>query len=190
MSFYTILYTRFALDLVACFVLVFLLYYLRYRDKETTIAMALFNIFAFAVLSILSTVEFGIAAGFGLFAVLALFNLRSEQISRTDIAYFFGSISIAVITSIPDTHQGYLFAVLVIVLLAAYVVDHPSILRTASQVKLTLDTIPDAVLSDPQALNRHLSDKLGVTVMSSRVTNVNYVTDIVNVEVHFRSRPQ
>lgn len=188
MSFYTILYTRFALDLAACFVLVFLLYYLRYRDKETTIAMALFNIFAFAVLSILSTVEFGIAAGFGLFAVLALFNLRSEQINKTDIAYFFGSISLAVITSIPDTHQGYQFAILIIVLLAVYIVDHPRILRTVSQVKLTLDTIPTHILSDPQALNQELSQTLGVTVLSSRVTKVDFVTEIANVEVHFRSQ--
>lgn len=48
----------------------------------------MFNIFAFAVLTILSSVQFSLAAGFGLFAILALFSLQSEQIEKIEIAYF------------------------------------------------------------------------------------------------------
>lgn len=50
----------------------------------------MFNVFAFSVLTILSTVQFSLAAGFGLFAILALFSLRSEQIGKIEISYFFG----------------------------------------------------------------------------------------------------
>ena len=75
------LVARFGIDVLAMVALVFGMYYRRYRDKELVTAAALFNIFAFAVLTILSSVEFSVAAGFGLFAILALFSLRSEQIS-------------------------------------------------------------------------------------------------------------
>ena len=97
------LVARFAIDVVAMVVLVFGMYYRRYRDKELVTAAALFNVFAFAVLTILSNVQFSVAAGFGLFAILALFSLRSEQISKTEITYFFGSIAIAVICSVQGT---------------------------------------------------------------------------------------
>jgi hypothetical protein len=52
---------------------------------------------------VLSKVEFGLAAGFGLFAILAMFTLRSEPIGKTEITYFFGSVAIAVICSVQGT---------------------------------------------------------------------------------------
>ena len=71
---------RFGINLATMLLLVFGIYYRRYRDKELVIAAALFNVFIFGVLTILSSVQFSLAAGFGLFAILALFTLRSEQI--------------------------------------------------------------------------------------------------------------
>ncbi len=65
---------RFAINVVAMTVLVFGLFYLRYRDKELVTAASLFNIFAFGVLSILGSVEFSLAAG--------LASSRSSRFSR------------------------------------------------------------------------------------------------------------
>lgn len=152
---------RFGLNLAAMVVLLFAVYYPRYRHKETTIAAALFNVFAFAVLSVLSSVQFSVAAGFGLFAILALFTLRSEQINKSDIAYFFGSISLAVITSVQGTHLGFVVLMLVIVLLAVFIIDHPRILRSVSQMKITLDCIPEGLVSNPGSLQEEFSKRLG-----------------------------
>ncbi|WP_217357290.1 DUF4956 domain-containing protein [Ruegeria atlantica] len=98
---------RFAINIIAMMVLVFGLYYRRYRDKELVTAASLFNVFAFGVLTVLSSVEFSLAVGFGLLAILALFTLRSEQISKVEITYFFGSITIAVICSIHGTELAF-----------------------------------------------------------------------------------
>lgn len=181
------LLARFALNLTSMSVLVFVFYYPRYKHKETAIAAALFNVFAFAVLAILSSVEFSIAAGFGLFAILALFNLRSEQISKTDIAYFFGSISIAVITSVSGTSLGFVLSMLCMVLLAVYIIDHPRILRAASQMRVTLDSIPPGFLHHREQLNRELSERLGIQVLSVRIIRVCYVTEVIEAEVDFRA---
>lgn len=189
MPVYSDLLARFALNLVSMVILLFCFYYPRYRHKETTIAAALFNVFAFAVLSVLSSVQFGVAAGFGLFAILALFTLRSEPIDKSDIAYFFGSISIAVLTSIAGTQIPFVVLMLAVVLLAVYIVDHPRILRTASEMRVTLDYIPDTLVSDPDSLNHELSKRLGVRVMSVRVRSVCYVTDVVQAEIDFRVDP-
>lgn len=187
MTDYPDLIVRFGLDLVAMLILLFGFYYPRYSHKETTIAAALFNIFAFAVLSVLSTVQFSVAAGFGLFAILALFTLRSEQINKADIAYFFGSISLAVITSVQGTHLGFVLFMLLIVLLAVFIIDHPRILRTANEMRVTLDSIPEQLASDPLALKNEFAARLGVEVVSVRILSIDYVTEIVKAQVSFRT---
>jgi hypothetical protein len=177
---------RFAIDATAMSVLLFLLYYRRYRDKELATTASMFNIFAFCVLTILSSVEFSVAAGFGLFAILALFSLRSEQISKIEITYFFGSISIAVICSVMGTTLPFVGLVVGLVILGAYILDHPRILRSAAGVKITLDKIDGHALSDPALMRRDLSERLGVDVMSYHIDALDYINDMARISVFFR----
>ena len=180
------LVARFGIDVLAMVALVFGMYYRRYRDKELVTAAALFNIFAFAVLTILSSVEFSVAAGFGLFAILALFSLRSEQISKTEITYFFGSIAIAVICSVQGTTIAFVAAVVTLILIAAWIIDHPRILRSADGVKITLDKIDAHALSKPEVMRADLSARLGVEVMSYQIVALDYINDMARINVFYR----
>jgi hypothetical protein len=166
--------------------LVFGLYYRRYRDKELVTAASLFNVSAFGVLSILSAVKFSLAAGFGLFAILALFTLRSEQISKVEITYFFGSVAIAVICAIPGTDILLAASVALLVLLGAWVFDHPAILASADGVKITLDKIDHDALSHPEKMRADLSARLGVEVISYQITALDYINDMAQLSVFFR----
>lgn len=177
---------RIGLDLLAMGLLVFGMFYRRYRDKELATAASMFNIFAFAVLSILSSVEFSVAAGFGLFAILALFSLRSEQISKIEITYFFGSIAIAVICSVNGTSLALVSSVAAFVVLAAWIIDHPKILKSSSSAKLTLDRIEPHVLQDHERMRADLTARLGVHVMTFQIIELNYVNDLVRINVFYR----
>lgn len=177
---------RFAIDVSAMMLLLFVLYYRRYRDKELVTTASMFNIFAFCVLTILSSVEFSIAAGFGLFAILALFSLRSEQISKIEITYFFGSISIAVICSVQGTKLPFVGLVVGLVVVGAYILDHPRILKSAAGVKITLDKIDEHALSDPALMRAELSSRLGVEVMSYHIDGLDYINDMARINVFFR----
>jgi hypothetical protein len=138
------------------------------------------------VLAVLSSVEFSLAAGFGLFAILALFTLRSEQITKIEITYFFGSISIAVISAVLGTSMSFVLLMLALVLVGAYILDHPRILQSEERLRLTLDRIPSPALSDPEALRRELSDRLGVVVLSTNVRSVDYISEMVVIDVYYR----
>ena len=178
---------RFFLNAIAMVCLMFGMFYRRYRDKELATTAAMFNVFAFAVLTILSSVEFSIAAGFGLFAILALFSLRSEQISKIEICYFFGSIAIAVICSVHGTGLGFVTLIIIFVLIAAWILDHPRILHTSAGAKLTLDRIEAHVLADPEKMRADLSERLGVEVMNFQVIELNYVNDLACINVFYRT---
>lgn len=182
------LLARLAIDLVAMLLLVFGLYYRRYRDKELVTAAALFNVFIFAVLSVLSHVEFGLAAGFGLFAILAMFTLRSEPIGKTEITYFFGSVAIAVICAVQGTTLPFVAAVAALVVLGAWVLDHPRVLQSVDGIRITLDKIETHALSDPAVMRADLSQRLGVDVMSYQITALDYINDMARIHVFYRKR--
>lgn len=179
---------RIGLNIAGMSVLVFGLYYRRYRDKELVTAAALFNIFIFAVLTILSSVNFSVAAGFGLFAILALFTLRSEPLSKTEMTYFFGSVAIAVITSVHGTTVPFAAMAVAFVLAGAFVIDHPRILQSVSGAKVTLDKINTDLLADPAAMRVELSERLGVAVLSYQVLQLDYITEMARLNVYYRTR--
>ena len=182
------LLARFIIDIIAMLLLIFGMYYKRYSDKELVTAAALFNVFVFAVLTVLSGVEFSLAAGFGLFAILALFTLRSEQISKIEITYFFGSVAIAVICSVHGTTIPFVAAVTALVLISTYIIDHPRILRSVDGIKITLDKIDAHALSDPALMRTNLSERLGVDVVYYQIISFDYVNDMARINVYYRKR--
>lgn len=181
---------RFLINVVAMAALVFGIYYRRHGDRVLATTAAMFNVFAFAVLGKLSSVEFGLAAGFGLFAILALFNLRSEQIGRIEIAYFFGAIAIAVICSIQGTPIVNVIAIALLALISVYIVDHPSLVKGSGAVRVTLDRIDPELTADPAAMRRILSERLDVKVTGYEIVNLNYVNDLAVVSLTYDPQMQ
>jgi len=177
---------RFGINSLALSILIFGLYYRRHGDRVLVTTAAMFNIFAFAVLGQLASIEFSLAAGFGLFAILALFNLRSEPIGNIEIAYFFGSVAIAVICSVGGTPILNIVVVTGIVLIGVYIVDHPALMHGSRAMKVTLDRIDPNIVSDPAAMLGTLSARLGVTVTGFEIINLNYVNEMATVSLTYR----
>ncbi len=175
------------LDLLGMGLLIFAFYYRRYHDKELVTAASLFNIFIFSVLAVLSSVNFGVAAGFGLFAILALFTLRSEPLTKIEMTYFFGSVAIAVICSIQGGSQLFAATVVALVVAGTYIIDHPKMLQSAGAAKITLDRIDQRIFSDPKAVCADLSTQLGVEVLSYQVMQLDYINELVRINVFFRT---
>lgn len=177
---------RFLVNTTGMLIFIFGLFYRRYRDKELATVAGLFNIFVFAVLTVLSSVDFGVAAGFGLFAILALFTLRSEPLGKMEMAYFFGSVSIAVICSISGTSFSFVGVMIAMILIGTYVIDHPRILAAVAGARITLDRIPDELISDPASMRKQLSDMLNVQVLSYQVLQIDYITEMSRLNVFYR----
>lgn len=177
---------RFAVNAVGAALLVLALYYPRHHDKELVTTAMMFNLSVFAVLTMLAEVEFGLAAGFGLFAVLALFRLRSEQFSKVDMSYFFGAVAIGVICSIQGTTLAVVVAMVVLILLGACILDHPRLLQSTSRIRVTLERIDPHALSDRALMCSALREQLGVNVIFYEVRSLDYVQDKADINVYYR----
>lgn len=178
---------RFGIDVAGVVLLVYGLYYRRHHDKELVTTAVMFNFAAFAVLVVLADVQFSVAAGFGLFAILALFRLRSEQFNKVEISYFFGSVAIAVICSVQGTTLPFVIAVVLFLLLGAFVLDHPRILHSVAGVKIILDKIDHRALTDRPAMRTDLGERLGVEVIYYEIKSFDYVNETARINVFYRT---
>jgi signal transduction histidine kinase len=178
---------RLIIDILALYILIYGIFYRRYRDRELMAAAALSNISVFAVLLILSNVNFSIAAGFGLFAILALFTFRSEQMDVIQISYFFGSVAISVICSLQGTDIRTVIFSITLLLVFSYILDHPALLPKVYGMRVTLDYIDERELADHDLMCQKLSERLGVTVLSCSVKFVDYINEMVVVNVNYRN---
>jgi hypothetical protein len=138
-----------------------------------------FNIALFCVLTVISARHIGPAVGFGLFALLSIVRLRSEPFSNQELSYFFSALALALINGLRI--QGYLIPVLLdaVLLTALYLVDHPALYRRTARQRVTLDT----VVTDPTRLRSELSERLGVEVVEANVVEVDYVREIMRINV-------
>ncbi|MGD8914341.1 MAG: DUF4956 domain-containing protein [Candidatus Thiodiazotropha sp.] len=176
---------RLIIDVLALFTLIYGIFYRRYKDRQLMAAAALSNIFVFAVLLILSDVNFSVAAGFGLFAILALFTFRSEQMGVLQISYFFGCVAISVICSLQGTDIRTVLFSISLLLIFAYILDHPTILPQAYGMRLTLDYIDEQELADHDLMCRKISERIGVKVLTCDVKTVDYINEMVVINVNY-----
>lgn len=78
-------------------------------------------------------------------------------------------------------------SVTLFVLIGAWLLDHPKLLKSASRAKLTLDKIEPHVLANYELMRADLSKRLGLEVMNFHVTELNYVNDLAKINVYYRN---
>ena len=171
---------RLLIDLVAITILAVGLFYRRHRRSDLVVLYVVFNIGLFAAVVVISEGQVVAAVGFGLFAVLSIIRLRAEQLSFAEIAYFFASIVVGLVTAIDLGGAGSTAALAALVLAAPAVIDQPGLLRVSRRLEITLER----TITDPVALRAAVEERLGARVVALEVLDLDYVREVTRVEVH------
>ena len=174
------------LNLVSIFLLVYAIYYRRHRRWDQVVGYVAFNISLFTVSAALgSSGPLNVGVGFGLFAVLSVVRLRSEESGQVEIGFTMVALVLGLMTGLPGMEFGIkcLFAALLVV--AMFLVDLSPVGRRYrySRVKVELDRI----IHDEQDLKLHLHLTFGKTVKSVSVRSVDLVRDTMTLDAVFHS---
>lgn len=172
------------LDLAAIAVLVFGLYFPRHRRRDLVVAFLVVNVGVLAVAEALlaSTVSAGL--GLGLFGVLSIIRLRSQELAQHEIAYYFAALALGLLGGLSTT-TGWLTPVAMVLILAAlYVGDHPQLFPAARSQTITLDA---AYLNESE-LREHLEDLLEADVDRVNIRKVDLVRETTTVDARYRAR--
>lgn len=176
-----------AIDIVAIGILAWGIYFRRHRRQDLLLAYIALNIGVLTVTVVLSNVmgsmQAGIGLGLGLFGVLSIIRLRSDQISQGEIAYYFVSLALGLLAGLQAGAFWVtpLFSFLLIVVM--FIVDHPRIFRRIRRQIVTLDR---AYLHE-EHLKIALTELLDSRVDRVIVLEVDLVRDITVADVRYRT---
>lgn len=169
-------------DLLAVAVLVFGLYFPRYRRRDMVVAILGLNVGVMAVATALSTAEVSAGLGLGLFGVLSIIRLRSSELAQEDIAYYFTALAIGLLGGISVSPGWVTPALMGAILLTLFIADHPRLFKNHRNQTVTLDV----AYPDERAAIAQLETLLGAEVTRLRIRKLDLVHDTTVVDVCFK----
>ena len=89
----------FAANLFVALIIVRFIYYPVKQNKNYVFTFLAFNTIIFFVMSLLTTIELSVGAGFGLFAIFSVLRYRTNPMPARDMTYLFILIGLPVINS-------------------------------------------------------------------------------------------
>jgi len=189
----TSFFVHLAADVVSIAIVAYLIYFRRHSRRDLLMVYTTLNIGLFLAMTVIDLQETAMGVGFGLFAILSIVRLRSEEFSNSELGYIFVSLIIALINAlgITDATPGPLDGLFILVLnltaiLAVYIMDHPRLLRQVGRQQIILDTIHP----NEQSLRADLEKRLGVRVLDYAIAHIDYVREITVLNVRYATQPQ
>jgi hypothetical protein len=164
-------YVLAAVDLVAVLVLALAVYYPRHRRADLVTAFVAVNVGVLAVTIVLAGSAATIGLGLGLFGVLSIIRLRSDELGQHEIAYYFVGLSVALMVGL-----------VVVLALADSRLLHATGLRQV--------VVLDSAVTDERELVARLELLLDAKVNRVTPMRVDLVNDTTTVEVHYAVAPR
>jgi len=174
-----------ATDLVAILILTLGIYFPRHHRRDLVTAFLGINAGVLAVSMVLGSSTVGIGLGLGLFGVLSIIRLRSDEIAQHEIAYYFSSLALGLLAGLSTSVTPVVAGLMALILLVLYVGDHPRLFHRYRQQAVRLDS----AYTDETALRAHVEVLLGGRVVNLSVKQLDVVNDTTLVEVRYIAQP-
>jgi hypothetical protein len=172
-----------AVDIVAIFLLAYVLYFRRHRRTDLLLGYVGLNVGIFSTMSVLTSVRLDIALGFGLFAILSIIRLRSSTVTQQEVAYYFVALVLGLVNGLSLDDLGLVVAVNVLLLAAMALVDSRLLRDRSRRLDITLDTVHP----DEASLVADLERRLGGKVVHHQVNEVDWSRNTMLVDVRYRA---
>ncbi|MDJ0662917.1 MAG: DUF4956 domain-containing protein [Acidimicrobiia bacterium] len=170
------------IDVVAILVLTFGIYWPRHRRKDMVVAYLTANIGVAAVASVLASSSINAGLGLGLFGILSIIRLRSDELGHTEIAYYFGALALGLFAGLGGSLTWATPVMTAAILAALYVGDHPELFPRYRNQVVRLDS----AYTDETALAMRLESLLNAEVHKITVRRVDLVNDTTSVDVRYK----
>ena len=170
-----------AADLIAVSILAFVLYFPRHRRRDMIVAILCINVGVMAVATTLAQSTISAGLGLGLFGVLSIIRLRSQELDQEEVAYYFSALALGLLGGIQVEPAWLTPTLMAAVLAALFIGDHPALFSKTRTQTVTLER---AYTSEAQVTER-LEELLGGRVRRLKIRRVNLVNDTTVVDVRY-----
>jgi len=179
---------RAGMDLLTLLVLIGWLY----KNQQSIPAMPLIftslNVGIFAAVTAFTTVGSVLSAGlgFGLFAILQMIRLRSAAFTIKDVSFTFLVLIIGLMNALPNMPWAMLAALNLALVLSVAITDTGRDSKVTRVMRLTLEK----AYSDPVEVRTVLQERLGVTIETVVIKEIDFVRDTTDLRVSYYIDPR
>jgi hypothetical protein len=183
---------RLLIDMVTIFILIRLIYYPLYRQREFFFMFAIFNMIIFFISFLLNKVDLSMGAAFGLFAVFSMLRYRTESISIKDMTYLFLCIAIGLVTAVtkikdsPDNFEYVFLAGLMAgILLITYLLESNVFGKKESSRLIVYENIELIRSNRHEELLNDIRTRTGINVHRVSVQRINFLKDSAQIKIYY-----
>ncbi|GAB3662771.1 hypothetical protein GCM10027596_24970 [Nocardioides korecus] len=173
-------------DLITILVMAIAIYYRRHGRSDLVLSFVALNVGLFAVgVLIVNQSQIGVGFGFGLFALLSIVRLRSDEVAHEEVAYYVVALVIGLLNGM-TFHDRWLVNLLNVTVVAVmFFLDNSIVLPRSRRQIVTLDTVH----ASEEDLRADLEERMNCKVLHVIVRQVDYVREVTVLDLRMRPRP-
>ncbi|MBT8491477.1 MAG: DUF4956 domain-containing protein [Deltaproteobacteria bacterium] len=178
---------RLAINLAFASIVIRLVYYRLYRNREYVFTYFLFNIITFSLSYLMRRVPIELGFALGLFAIFGILRYRTEPIRIRDLTYLFIVIGLGILNAVSNhavSVAELLFVNLAIVALAAFLELLPSNRSQRSQ-PIFYDNLGLLRPENRDELIADLSERTGLNVVRVSVQKIDMLRDAADIIIYY-----
>ena len=183
---YVNIFLSLIINTFALIALSFGIYFRRHRRRELATGYVAFGTSLFIVSFSLSIAEtpIGIGIGFGLFAILSIVRLRSDEATWNEIGYTMVSIVLGVVNGLTVLTFELKIIFSLILLISMFIADHPAIYPSAQNQRFKF--ILDKIILNTDELKSNLSLLLEAEIKDLIVLEIDLVRETMVLDLRIK----
>ena len=162
-------------------VLALAVYYPRHRRADLVTAFVTINLGVLAVTVVLANSAATVGLGLGLFGVLSIIRLRSDELAQHEVAYYLAALAIGLIAGLSTSVTWLSVGLVTLVVGVLAIVDSPAVLRRSREQQFVLER----AYLDETELRAAVEHLLGTPVHRITTRNIDLVADTTVVDVRY-----
>jgi hypothetical protein len=179
---------KLAIDIVFAFIILRLIFYPVYKERDYLFTAFIINITVFLICFLLGSIKLKIGFAFGLFAVFSIIRYRTEQIPIRQMTYMFTAIIVAVLNALADDGVSYAELIManLVVLVTIFLLEK-NFLHSRDIVKVIKYEKIDLIKPENyNSLIKDLKERTGYNIQKAEIESINFLNDTSMVKIYYQ----
>ena len=182
----------FAANLAVALIIVRFIYYPVKQNKNYVFTFLAFNTIIFFVMSLLSSIELSVGAGFGLFAIFSVLRYRTNPMPPREMTYLFILIGLPIINSGLLTSSGWDVLLMAngAIVGVLYVLEQGWGFHYEQSQRIAYERIELIRPENHDLLLTDLRERTGLPVKRVEIGHINFLKDSADLKIYYDGAAQ
>ncbi len=184
----TMMLCRFALNLIAVWIIVHFFYYKKSKRRDYYFTFILISVSIFMLIYLMDGSKMKIGAALGLFAVFGILRYRTEAVPIREMTYLFFLVALSVVNGMAAKVSVVELLAANLIFIASVAVCESNLLVKQSNCKFVrYDNIALIVPERREEMKADLEKRLGLKIENIEIGTVDFLRDIALVKVYYKN---